>query len=115
MDMASLNAFILYKKNGGEKTRLWFMLGLIDRIIEKNHVDTSQSRGRPSLGHNPLRLTARHFPKKLAPTEKKQCPTRRCIVCYSHKKRKETRYWCKECEKPLCVDPCFALYHTKKD
>ena len=30
MDMASLNAFILYKKNGVEKSRLWFMLRLID-------------------------------------------------------------------------------------
>ena len=52
MDMASLNAFILYKKNGGEKSRLWFMLRLIDRIIESNHVGTSQTSNRPSLGDN---------------------------------------------------------------
>ena len=114
MDIASLNAFILYKKNGGEKSRLWFMLRLIDRIIENNQVGTSQTSNRSSLGGNQLRLTARRFPKKLAPTEKKQHPTRRCVVCYSLKKRKETTFWFKECVKPLCVDPCFDLYHTKK-
>ena len=115
MDMAALNSFILYKKNRGEKSRLCFMLALIDRIIEINHMGPNQSSGRPSLGNNPLRLTARHFPQELPPTEKKQHPSRRCIVCYSHKKRKETRFWCRDCEKPLCVDPCFALYHTQKN
>jgi predicted RNA-binding protein with PUA domain len=29
--------------------------------------------------------------------------------------RKETAYWCAECGIPLCVTPCFRLYHTKRN
>ena len=26
-----------------------------------------------------------------------------------------TPYWCSICKHALCIDPCFRLYHTKKD
>ena len=36
----------------------------------------------------------------------------RCRVC-TQKKKRETRYRCKDCEgtPPLCPAPCFAIYH----
>ena len=36
-----------------------------------------------------------------------------CRVCTQKKKRRETRYRCKDCEggPPLCPAPCFAIYH----
>ena len=37
MNMATLNVFILYKKKGGYKSRLDFILSLVDRLIEENH------------------------------------------------------------------------------
>jgi hypothetical protein len=36
LDMAALKAFILYRKNGGTKSRLQFQLSLIDRLITTN-------------------------------------------------------------------------------
>ena len=35
-----------------------------------------------------------------------------CRVC-TQKKKRETRYRCKDCEgtPPLCPAPCFAIYH----
>ena len=28
---------------------------------------------------------------------------------------KRTSYWCEDCRKPLCVVPCFKIYHTEMD
>ena len=37
----------------------------------------------------------------------------RCRICTLEKKRKETRYRCRDCENkpPLCPAPCFSIYH----
>ncbi|CAM1302406.1 Uncharacterised protein r2_g1225 [Pycnogonum litorale] len=67
------------------------------------------------------RLKARHFCSYIPPTEKKRQPTRICKVCSEksasegNRVRKETRFWCQDCEIPLCHIPCFELFHTKKD
>ena len=73
------------------------------------------------------RLTARHFPDVIPPTPSKQSPYRNCVVCYARDKArgvsdsqlknqaKRTRYWCRDCQKPLCVVPCFGDYHQKKN
>lgn len=28
---------------------------------------------------------------------------------------KKTSFWCEDCGKPLCITPCFQIYHTKLD
>ncbi|XP_075559087.1 uncharacterized protein LOC142590629 isoform X1 [Dermacentor variabilis] len=71
-------------------------------------------------GHRPnvKRLTERHFPSYIPRTEKKQHPTRRCFVCNLERDsngkriRKETRTWCRWCQRALCAVPCFEIYHT---
>ena len=30
-------------------------------------------------------------------------------------KEKRTSFWCEDCRKPLCITPCFKIYHTEKD
>ena len=45
--------------------------------------------------------------------EKKARPTKRCVVCYKNNRRKETVFWCPECEAALCVEECFKAFHTK--
>ena len=30
-------------------------------------------------------------------------------------KGKRTSFWCEDCRKPLCITPCFKIYHTEKD
>ena len=38
---------------------------------------------------------------------------KKCAVCSSKKKRRETAYWCKDCQAALCVVPCFADFHNQ--
>lgn len=65
------------------------------------------------------RLTGRHFQTK--------GPSRACHVCYARAKAqgatreqlknrvKKTSYQCRQCKKPLCVEPCMEIYHTKEN
>ena len=63
LDMAVLNAHILFKKSEEKDSRLAFILNLIDRLVETyNRKKQKSFRGRRSLTDTPLRLTARHFP-----------------------------------------------------
>ena len=68
--------------------------------------------------HQPLaRLTERHFPAQLEKSGSGAQLQRNCVVC-SNKKgrgRKTTTFKCKQCDLPMCVVPCFELYHTKVD
>ncbi|XP_023703521.1 piggyBac transposable element-derived protein 4-like [Cryptotermes secundus] len=59
------------------------------------------------------RLTERHFVEKIPATGKKAKPQRRCVVCSRQGKRKDTVYWCSDCEAAMCFDECFKKYHTQ--
>ena len=63
-----------------------------------------------------------HFPEKIPRKEgSKRKASRPCFVCNGlwddiKKKRlpkKCSLIWCKICKKPLCVTPCFDIFHTK--
>lgn len=118
-----LNAYILFKDNYGVlTTHLQFRVRVVERILECHHQPSQNPRcGRPSKDEsNPLRLTAGHFPKFIHATDEKEAPTRRCKVCCSKqgkmaKIRRETRYFCEDCDVALCPAPCFGLYHTKRN
>nr|XP_054930729.1 piggyBac transposable element-derived protein 4-like [Dermacentor andersoni] len=117
MDMCLLNAFILWRENGGRKTLGELRLNVVYQLIQEFH--TARRRGGRRSGDDPTRLTARHFPQMVPPSEAKGSRTqRRCHVCANtvrgQKKRKDTRVMCAECDKGLCLDPCFKLYHTLK-
>lgn len=122
VDFALWNSYLLYLKSGGEATALKYRLQVIDETIKKYHTPMMSSKvGRPSSVPHPLRLTERHFPDVVPPTEKKSNPTRQCVVC-SRKRdasgkrlRKESRYCCLVCDVALCVTPCFRIYHTKNN
>ena len=30
-------------------------------------------------------------------------------------KEKRTSFWYEDCRKPLCITPCFKIYHTEVD
>ncbi|XP_023238888.1 piggyBac transposable element-derived protein 4-like [Centruroides sculpturatus] len=123
LDICTFNAFVLYKKNGGVLSHLDFRINIIETIIQKYHTETRVTKhGQPRTSGpripGPLRLTERHFPDLLPETDKKKAPTRRCAVCKTKhdgagkRIRKETRYYCKDCDVPLCAAPCFRIYHT---
>uniref|UniRef100_L7M1S0 Putative tick transposon n=1 Tax=Rhipicephalus pulchellus TaxID=72859 RepID=L7M1S0_RHIPC len=123
LDMSLLNAFILFRENTASTTTFAdFKRQVVSQLIEKHHTEHHTEKrkpGRPTRDH-PLRLTGRHFIQKLPPTGGQGTRTqRRCHVCANttqrRKLRKETRYMCVDCNKALCVEPCFKDYHTLKN
>ena len=58
---------------------------------------------------------AAHTMLRYPPTEKKNRPQRKCRVCARNNSRRDTRYYCKECNVPLCQVPCFQDFHSKKN
>lgn len=94
-----------------------FRIELIQQLIER-YSDPKHSIGRPIMGDNPIRLTARHFPSLVPETATGNAGRRACIVC-NHTSRREkkctyTRYQCDVCNVGLCVIACFEDYHTLK-
>ena len=113
LDMAVLNAHILYKKRSRRQSRLNFILSLLDCVVEKyNHEKAQIRKGRRSHTDTPLCLTACHFLSYIPSTPKRKYPGRRCQVCAAKGMRKESIYFCRECDMPLCVVPCFKIYHS---
>ena len=89
-----------------------FRVELEALLIEHGSESVRKFQGHHSR-QNVTRLIERHFPERIPPTEKKARPIKRCVVCYKNKRRKETVFWCPECEAALCVKECFKEFHTK--
>ena len=74
LDLALWNSYVIYTKKGKTKHHLDFRLRIIivNEIMKKYHQEaTSTQVGIPSSTSNPLRLSGRHFPEYLPPTENK--------------------------------------------
>lgn len=120
LDLALWNSFILYTKSGGTMTPLQYRLAVVEKTMKSYLSEDKPKPGRPSATLNPVRLTDRHFPEYLPATEKRQNLTQ-CVVCSrvrdcnGKKIRRESRYYCPDCDVALCVAPCFRVYHTVAD
>lgn len=119
LDLALWNSYILYCKNGGAKTPLMYRIAVVDGIMKTYLSDDMRPQaGRPSSTPTPTRLIGRHFPEYIPATEKKLNPTRQCAMCArvrdanNKKIRRESRFYCPDCNVALCVCPCFRVYHT---
>ena len=121
IDLAIVNAYLLYKMSIQSKhlSHKDFRVTLAKELLLKyNDVSTGKnpSRNKSSLPP-PARLLERHFPDKNPASSERPSTQFECAVC-SFKKgkgRKRTAYSCKECKVPLCIVPCFRLYHTYVD
>jgi len=85
LDVACLNAFIIYKKKGGSISRLDFMLILAENFSSMGGVVEPATSSCPSKSPKPSRLLGRCFPDMVPGTSKKK-PTRRCVVCWANGK-----------------------------
>ena len=123
IDMAIVNAYILYLMSPCSSKRLThsqFRVELAKQLLMEEVIPVEEPEGRPLGPHldpNPPSscLTGRHFPGKLGSTTAGHQRQQQCVVC-SHKKgrgRTTTTYKCKQCQLPMCVVPCFELYHTR--
>ncbi|CAF1556805.1 unnamed protein product, partial [Rotaria sordida] len=78
VDMASINAFYLYKTQNSKNLQLKeFRLQLIKNVISKYGNQKRISIGRPPTD-SPLRLSATHFPSLVSPTASKTAAQRKC-------------------------------------
>lgn len=106
IEEAIFNSFILFKMHNKRSTFKKFKINLCNSFI-------TEVLPTPSINEFP-RTMKQHYLIPIPPTKKKTNPTRKCIVCTKHKKRKESRYQCGDCHNrpALCVHPCFIDYHT---
>ncbi len=69
---------------------------------------TYPSRGRPHSLPSSTRLEVGTSRVAIPPAEKKKEAYKRCLVCYSHNKWKDTKYKCEH------VTVCLVLYHVSR-
>jgi hypothetical protein len=83
---------ICYANSGQSKIdHFKFRVNLVQALlIEHGREIERKVEGHHSTYKNVSRLLERHFPERIPPTDKKARPTKRCVVCYKHNKRKET-------------------------
>ena len=125
LNVMVINSYILYKKYGPADKKLDHLA--FRRAVCQSLIDESPLSPRPSLSGRkaavqdvPERLKERHFPDYIlaGPGAKRARPMRDCVGCNpiksrrAGKKRKQTSYWCPDCQKPLSVPECFRVYHT---
>jgi len=115
-----LNATVLYcviicRTNSGQTNidHFKFRVELVQALLIDGSESVRKFQGHHSTDKNVPRLLERHFPERIPPIEKKARPSKRCVVCYKNNRRKETVFWCTECEAALCVEECFKAFHTK--
>ncbi|CAK9815892.1 PiggyBac transposable element-derived protein 4 [Anthophora plagiata] len=122
------NSFILYRKlNPNIKiTFSKFLQTLAEEWIASatEHHDpenlpssSSTAVGRAPHHDRPYRLSgdiAIHQLERISQSGKSKYPQKRCRVCKTRGKRRDTSYICKLCRVPLCKSHCFSIYHTKQ-
>jgi len=99
------NAYILYKTRNPftARTPLKFRERLVEQLIElylreaHHQRIASLPRGRIIAGMHQI-------------GQRKQ---KNCFICSTRSNRKTSEYYCIECDKQICVHPCFYILHTK--
>ena len=125
------NAYILYKKfNRNSMPHDTFMEHLAKSLIDSSLQSRTVAVARPRSHKPPNPIThlhERHFPSPIGKTSTKS-GSKKCSVCNFGKKTiiskgyhgvklpwKLTSYMCHSCNIPICIHPCFELYHTKEN
>ncbi len=95
--------------------------------MKKQHVFQSDVPLQIKKNQNPKRLKERHFIQPIPHSlmHRRSKPSVNCAVCNFTKNqlaklgygarnlpRKSTSYMCKQCKIPVCIYPCFEIYHT---
>jgi len=111
LDVAIDNAFFLESFRPDRtpaprsRTNKDFRLELATELLGKF---SSRQRSGRHVVEPPARLVQCHFSKRLGSADSQ------CVLCRREHTRKRTRYGCADCGNvPLCVDPCFRIYHTR--
>ena len=117
IDFSIYNSFIIWKKLNSQSklTNLQFRLQLVDAIIMHHLTEKGSNRPGPSgKDRDPLRLKERHFISHIPLSNNKRV-RKKCVRCTSMEKRTDTSFQCAPCNVALCIEPCFQIYHTRKN
>lgn len=119
---AMVNSYVIYNKSRNQRRRpkfSQFLMNCGDKLVETASADEPGPSHGPHFVGKSTRLTGRHFLERIPSTDKKTNVARVCKVCADVRKketgkrgRKETIYYCPDCNIPLCYYPCFKKYHT---
>jgi hypothetical protein len=112
MDVALKNAHFIHKGlvGRGAMKFLDFKVEIIRSIVAatKPHLPDYNTRTRPApYPDTPARFVGRHYASPLEVVGNQQKQYRRCRHCYREGVVRNTSWWCRKCEVPLCVHPCF--------
>ena len=103
---------------------------LIDSVIGTATKLHKQIKVSGQKADTEQRLSERHFPSCIQEQQMSKCtkPVWLCFACNFTKtkckqkidrvesfKCKFTSYCCLDCDVPLCVEPCFRIFHSKKN
>ena len=128
------NTYILNNKFGNVSLNHEQYLEYIAKYLIDSAIGTATKVPKKSKVYGQVdtekRLSERHFPSRLEeqPMSKRTKPARLCFACNFSKtkckqilgrvenfKHKFTSYCCPDCDVPLCVEPCFRIFHCKKN
>ena len=128
LNMVILNAYLLNKKFGKKKMSKHDYIEYIVNYLVETSVEGATCIPKHIFNQSSqMRLTERHFPKKI-PIRNGKVQGIVCRTCnftcsqmikFGHSgetlSSKTTIYWCQECETPLCITPCFEIFHIVSD
>jgi len=130
-----VNAYILNSKFGVEKdmSHFEFRSRIITHLLSKAAFAGSGALDATDMHVPQQRLSSgRHFPQTLSKLHGRTRQAQ-CVACNFNKndleslltpeqapvgeklKRIRTSFQCKACQVPLCLEPCFEIYHTFVD
>ena len=119
-NLVILNAYILNKDYGCEKLthneyRYIIVKYLLAEVLKNYNIPLPPVISRIIVKY----YKDEHDSIPKGEGRKREKPSRCCCICSKIPgeilKGKRTSYWCKDCRNPLCVVPCFKIYHTQTD
>ena len=130
-NMLLLNAFILNRKFGKKKlSKDDFLEHIANYLLESGSEGATCLPKHSTFIHTQCAcLTECHFIQNYTKNNGSKVHPVQCAGCNFTKAqmakygmhnndklpRKTTMYWCQECSTPLCITPCFEIFHTTAD
>lgn len=88
-----------------------FKLEVVRQILSAIKTPRATASLKRKSDHIPL-FTEPHYMAEFPPLPEKM--KKKDVMYVQIPKRKETKYFCKQCNIPFCAVPCFEIYHTKR-
>ena len=116
LDMAVVNAYVLHTHK--QETQFRIELALLETSTDVSE-DMPVTHGRlPRPLPPPSQDSLNGTSQTTSPAHHLEIGDKQSVCICSKKrghKRKTTTYMCQQCRLPMCIIPCFELYHTKVD